>query len=128
MRPPRDVALILIWHAEREPVQFDPTGLREMKNVFVAIIEESRRIYRLEVAKRFGAAFDPHPALRVRLSLARERIKVRVAIDGLFIVYVDCDGFDPVNRVLQNEKLAQRDHDFVRQHRIGRRGADVEKK
>jgi len=40
----------------------------------------------------------------------------------------DRDGFDPVNRVLQNEKLAQLHHDFVRQHRIRRRGADVEKK
>ena len=41
---------------------------------------------------------------------------------------VDRDGFDPVNRVLQNEKLAQRHHDFVGQHRVRRRGADVEKK
>ncbi len=50
MRPPRDVALILIRDAKREPVQFDPTGLGEMKNVFVAIVEESRRINRLEMA------------------------------------------------------------------------------
>jgi len=40
---------------------------------------------------------------------------------------VDRDGFDPVNRVLQNEKLAQRHDDLVRQHRVRRRGADVEK-
>ena len=41
---------------------------------------------------------------------------------------VDRDGFDPVNRVLQNEKLAQRHDDLVGQHRVRRRGADVEKK
>jgi hypothetical protein len=41
---------------------------------------------------------------------------------------VDRDGFDPVNRVLQNEKLAQRHDDLVGQHRVRRRGTDVEKK
>ena len=52
MRPTRDVALILIRNAKRQPIQFDATGLREMKNVFVAIVEKSRRIDRLEMAKR----------------------------------------------------------------------------
>ena len=51
MRPTRDVALILIRNAKRQPVQFDATGLREMKNIFVAIVEKSRRIDRLEMAK-----------------------------------------------------------------------------
>jgi len=41
---------------------------------------------------------------------------------------VDRDGFDPVNRVLQNEQIAQRHYDFVGQHWIRRRGTDVEKK
>ncbi len=41
---------------------------------------------------------------------------------------VNRDGFDPMNCVLQNEKLTERHHDFVRQHRIRRRGADVKKK
>ena len=72
MRPTRDVALVLIRNAKREPIQFDATGLREMKNIFVAIVEKSRRIDRLEMTKRFDTAFDPHLALRVRLSLARE--------------------------------------------------------
>src|SRR6266516_3611110 len=58
MRPPRDVALVLIRHAKRQPIQFDATGLREVENVFVAIVEESRRINRLKMAKRFEAAFD----------------------------------------------------------------------
>ena len=52
MRPTRDVALILIRNAKRQPVQFDATGLREMKNIFVAIIEKSRGIDRLEMTKR----------------------------------------------------------------------------
>ena len=42
MRPTPDVALILIRNAKRKSVQFDATGLREMENVFVAIIEKSR--------------------------------------------------------------------------------------
>jgi len=48
MRPTRDVALILIRNAKRQPIQFDTTGLREMKNIFVAIVEKSRRIDRLK--------------------------------------------------------------------------------
>src|SRR5262249_60853752 len=51
MRPTRDVALILIRHAKGQPVQFDAAGLRKMKNVFMAIIEKSRRIDRLKMAE-----------------------------------------------------------------------------
>ena len=40
---------------------------------------------------------------------------------------VDRDRLDPVNRVLQNKEIAKLKNDFVRQHRIRRRGADVEK-
>ena len=78
MRPTRDVALILIRNAKREPIQFDATGLREMKNIFVAIVEKSRRIDRLEMTKRFDAAFDPHPALRVRVGIATGRSAERI--------------------------------------------------
>jgi len=80
------------------------------------------------MAECFEAGFDPHQALRVRLSLARERIEVRVARVAFSFVSVDRNGFDPVNRVLQYEKLPQRHHDLMWQHRIRRRGADVEKK
>ena len=55
MRPARDVALILIRNAKRQPIQFDATGLREMKNIFVAIVEKSPRIDRLEMTKRATA-------------------------------------------------------------------------
>ena len=51
----------------------------------------------------------------------------RVARRATATMIVDRDGFDPVNRVLQNEKLAQRHDDLVGQHRVRRRGADVEK-
>src|SRR5262249_52459269 len=40
MRPSRDIALVLIRNAKGQPVQFHTTGLREMKNVFVAIVEK----------------------------------------------------------------------------------------
>ena len=53
-----------------------------MKNIFMAIVEKSRRIDRLEMPKCFEAAVDPHPVLRIRLFLARERMKVRV-VDGV---------------------------------------------
>ena len=128
MRPPRDVALILIRNAKCQSIQFDATRLREVENIFVAIVEKSRRIDRLEMTNRFDTAFDPHLALRVRLSLARERMEVRVGVAGFSIGRVDRDGFNPVNRVLQNEKLAQRHDDLVRQHRVRRRGTDIEEK
>ena len=62
MRPARDVALVLIRNAKRQPVQFDATGLREMKNIFVAIVEKSRRIDRLEMAKRANCSRFPAAA------------------------------------------------------------------
>src|SRR6185437_11799430 len=37
------------------------------------------------------------------------------------------DRFDPVNGVLQDEEFAEAQDQFVRQHRIGRRGAEIEK-
>ena len=38
MTPARDVALVLIRDSKREPIQFDAAGLREVENVFVAIV------------------------------------------------------------------------------------------
>lgn len=40
----------------------------------------------------------------------------------------DGDGLDPVNGILENEQTAQFENDFMRQHRIRRGRADVEKK
>ena len=103
-----------------------------MKNIFVAVIDKPGRIDRLEMAERFDITFDPHLAPRIRVGIATgrsaERIKVRVGSGGSFLNSADSNGFDPVNSVLQYEKLPQCHHNFVRQHRIRRRGTDVEKK
>src|SRR6266540_5091053 len=42
----------------------------------------------------------------------------------------NCNRLDPVNRVLQkkSDRGRQLDHNFMRQHRTRRRGADVQKK
>src|SRR5215472_5274493 len=86
MRPACDVALVLIWHAKRESIQFDATRLRKVKNIFVAVVEKSFGIDRLKMAKRFDTVFDPHPALRVGVGNATgrsaERIEVRVGRTG----------------------------------------------
>ncbi len=71
-----------------------------MKNIFVAIVEKASRVDRFEMAVRPQLAFS----------------------------IFDCDGFDPVNGILQHESIAQRHHYFMRQHRIGWRGTNVEKK
>ncbi len=87
-----------------------------MKDVLVAIVKKPLRIDWLEMTKRFYRCFGPHLALRVRLSLARERIEVRMAPFS-----VDRNRLDPVNRVLQKKSARggrQFDHDLVGQHRI----------
>ena len=38
VRPARDVGFVLIRNAEGQPINFDATRLREMKNIFVAIV------------------------------------------------------------------------------------------
>ena len=50
--PPRDVALVGVGDAEGQSLDRRPAFRREMKNIFVAIIKESRRADRLEVASR----------------------------------------------------------------------------
>ena len=112
MRPSGDIALVLIRNAKCQPIQFDAAGLREVENVFVAIVEKSRRIDRLEMTERANGC-SRFPASRAEAT--RRRVgSARVARRATATMIVDRDGFDPVNRVLQNEKLAQRHHDFVR--------------
>src|SRR5947208_13062491 len=74
VRPASDVAFVLIWNAEHEPVDIDPAADSEMENVFVAIVQKSFRTDRLEVAK------GP---------------------------IVNGDRFDPMNRVLEDEEVAE---------------------
>ena len=101
--PARNVRFVLIRDSDGEPVQFDPPHFCEMKNVFVAIVQKPLRTDRLEMAERFYRGLDPHLALRVRLSLARERIEVRVRRAKSARRDIDPDRFDPMNCVLQNE-------------------------
>src|ERR1700730_19218049 len=56
--PTCDVALILIRDAECEPIQLNAPIGREMKNVFVAIVEESLGTDRLKMAKRPDGALS----------------------------------------------------------------------
>src|ERR1051325_11753307 len=85
MGPTRDIAFVLIRDAESEPVDVDLATDREMKNVFVAIVEKSFGTDRFEMAER---------------------------------ATIDRDGLDPVNRILENEEIANTKNYFVRQHRI----------
>ena len=100
MPPPRDVTFVLIGNSDSNPVQFDTPGLGEMKNVFMTVVEEPLRIDRLEMTMRLKIAFS---------------ISNR-------------DRLDPVNCVLQDKQITQLDCNFMRQHWIGWRGADVKKK
>ena len=74
--PARDIALVLIRNAEREPIDRCLPFRREMKNVFVTIIQKTRRTDRLEVS-------------------ARNRFAALV---------LDRDRLDPVDRVLEDEE------------------------
>jgi hypothetical protein len=103
MRPARDVAFVLIWNAQGKPINFNSSGLRKVKDVLVTIVKKPLGIDRLEMTKRFYRCFDPDLALRVRLSLARERIEVRVERPGASPCRIDRNRFDPVNRVLQKK-------------------------
>src|ERR1041384_219838 len=73
--PAGDVAFVLIWNSYGKPIEFDTTGLREVKNIFVAIIQESFGADRLEMP-------------------IRANLSVRI-FDG--------DRFDPLDHVLQHE-------------------------
>ncbi len=100
MRPAGDITFVLIRNPDGEPIQLNTAGFREMKNVFVAVVDEPLRTNRLEMTVRLKIAFS----------------------------IFDRDRFDPVNRVLQNKQITQLDHDLVRQHWVRWRGADVEEK
>src|SRR5256885_7533911 len=52
MRPTRNVGFILIRNSEREPVDGHVPLGREMKNIFVAIVQVAARIDRFEMPTR----------------------------------------------------------------------------
>ena len=100
VRPTSNIGFILIRNSDGKPVQLDASGLCEMKNMFVAIIDEALGANRFEVAVR-----------------ANHRFSV-----------LDCDRLDPMNGVLQYKEVAQFHYELMGQHRVGWRRADVEKK
>ncbi len=103
VRPARDIAFVLIWNAEGKSIDFNSSGLREVKYVLVTIVKKPLRIDWLEMAVR----------LEIALSIFNR------------------DRLDPVNRVLQNKSpggARQPDYNFMRQHWIRWRRADVQKK
>ena len=62
MRPARNIALVLIRDADCQSIDFDAANSREMKNVFVAIVQKSLRADGFEVANCAivdGYRFDP---------------------------------------------------------------------
>jgi hypothetical protein len=128
VRPARDVAFVLVRNTESKPIDFHSSRLGKVKDVLVTIVKKPFRIDWLEMTVRFYRGIDPHLALRVCLSLASERIKVRVVRFNFLRSPVDGDRLDPVNRVLQKKSTrgaSQLDHDLMGQHRIRWRGADI---
>jgi hypothetical protein len=94
----RNVALVSVSYTDREPIERHIALLCQMKNRFVAVRDEALRIDRFEMT------------------------------NGNFVATTrfDSDRFDPVKGVLQNEFVPQGDDNFMRQHRIAWRGANVE--
>src|SRR5439155_5103162 len=119
MRPARDVAFVLIWNPDSEPIQFDTSGFGEMKNIFVTIVQEALGADRLEMTVRANCCsrFPVESAAPICLLPSR-----RVARRATATTIVDRDRFDPVERVLQLEGTAQRHDDFMWQHRVRWRG------
>src|SRR5262249_44981556 len=127
MPPAGDVAFVLIRHSQCKPIEFDPSGLCEMKNVFVAVVEKASRADWLGMTVSYRIGLHPHPALLVRVGIATgqstERNEVRLGRARSSLRRIDRDRFDPVNSILQHKKIAKRQHDLMRQHWVGRRSA-----
>src|SRR5438067_1583860 len=75
VRPTRNVGFILIRNSEREAIDWRVPLGREMKNIFVAIVQVASRVDRLEMPARND--FAPF--------------------------FLNADRLDPMNGILQNE-------------------------
>ncbi len=73
MRPAGDITFVLIRNSDGEPIQLNTAGFREMKNVFVAVVDESLRTNRLEMTERANSCsrFPMGSAFREQLLAAR---------------------------------------------------------
>src|SRR5438067_12697194 len=99
MRPARNVAFVLVWNSDGEPIELDVPGFSEMKNIFVAIVQKSLRADRLEMD------------VRANFSLS----------------ILNRDGFHPVNHILPDKHVSQLHDKLVRYHRARVRGAYITK-
>jgi hypothetical protein len=55
MSPPFNIAFVCVWHSNRDAIQLRGALRSEVKNILMAIIQESARIYGLEMAIRMRA-------------------------------------------------------------------------
>ena len=93
--PPRNVAFVGIWHAERQPIDRRPAFRREMENVFMTIVQVSRRADRFEVSARSDLA---------RFTREGNRLLLPAVISGtLDAPRVTIDAGAAVRRGLRNE-------------------------
>src|SRR2546425_3313567 len=99
MRPAFDVGFVSVGHADCKSIQFRIALWREMKHVFVTIVQEPGRVNRLEVTVGMGlcAPFDR-------------------------------DGLDPVDRILKPEGFTHRHCDFKRKKWVVGCIAEVQEK
>ena len=100
MAPPRNVTFVLIGNPNREPIELGAAGFREMKNVFMAIVQKPLGTDWLEMTMRLEIALP----------------------------IFNCDRFDPMNGVLQYKEVAQFHHELMGQHWAGWCRTNVEKK
>src|SRR4029453_12575252 len=98
VRPAHNIAFVLVRDTQGKSIDFHSSRLRKVKDVLMVVVEKLFLVDWLEVTERFYRGFDPHLALDVRLSLARERIEVRAARFSF-----DRIRLYPVNRVLQKK-------------------------
>ena len=103
--PPPDVRLILIGHAERQPIEPGRSLRREVKDEFLTVVQEPVTVDRLVVADR---EVPRQPGRGAR----------RVFLDG--------DRLHPVDGVLQPQMRPRRLRHVERRPRIARLRADVE--
>src|SRR5205823_320995 len=103
MRPARNIAFVLIWNSKREPVNFNATGLRKVKNIFVAVVYESLRIdwFEMSIGANCCSRF-PVGSVRICLMPAFRGAHRATATRSI----LDRNGFDPVNCILQNKEIA----------------------
>src|SRR5690349_7173343 len=86
VRPARNIALVGVRDTQRQAIDRRPAFRGEMENVFVTIVQVTRRADRIEMAARTYLASR----------------------------FIDRDRLDPMDRVLENEQVAEPKNQLVR--------------